>query len=460
MESNVTPVAAEFKSPPTLSESQITELLNSLIVTPYKGQMETPSGQIFFSPHIYDQVANAVGRENINHSIHMSVPVSDVLTDIVKEFGMIYGNYPATLNHHYLLQTTGSAFGPQLSITYQYILGGRRLGALTKEHMKILHDKMAEALMPSVYNNISIGLGRMSQLNDEIDKELNGIMQQLNPITSETTEPSPIAQSGEPMASISNDKIKGIIPALKDIVYTNEECTELKLLGQVADYATLKKVFENMGGKWHRGSGTHRFEESPMDRITDIIETGTFKAVDTNPYGYYPTPPELIRELIADLDYFEGMKILEPEIGQGHIADEVKAMYPDVEIIGYEINPKNAAVSGLKHTVHIADFLDVEPEPIYDAVIMNPPFEKQQDIKHIEHAMKFLKPGAPLVAIMSNSVTFRQDKRSLAFRELIESNGGIIVNNPEAAFKSSGTLVNTVSVKVSAAPSLRKSLRM
>jgi len=33
---------------------------------------------------------------------------------------------------------------------------------------------------------------------------------------------------------------------------------------------------------------------------------------------------------------------------------------------------------------------------------MNPPFENGADIKHIQHAMKMLKPGGRLVAICAN----------------------------------------------------------
>ncbi len=34
---------------------------------------------------------------------------------------------------------------------------------------------------------------------------------------------------------------------------------------------------------------------------------------------------------------------------------------------------------------------------------MNPPFSRQQDIRHVMHAAKFLKPGGRLVAVMGAS---------------------------------------------------------
>lgn len=94
------------------------------------------------------------------------------------------------------------------------------------------------------------------------------------------------------------------------------------------------------------------------------------------------------------------------------------------------------------------DFLTVEPDPVYDRVVMNPPFGRQADIKHVSHALKFLKPGGLLVSVMASSVTFRSNKLTTDFRQLIEERGGHIEELPEGAFKSSGTMVNTVIVVI------------
>jgi hypothetical protein len=83
-----------------------------------------------------------------------------------------------------------------------------------------------------------------------------------------------------------------------------------------------------------------------------------------------------------------------------------------------------------------------------DVVLMNPPFSKGQDVKHVTHALGFLKPGGRLVAIMGAGVTFRQDKRTNEFRELVQAMGGTIERLPEGSFKSSGTMVNTVIVVI------------
>lgn len=81
---------------------------------------------------------------------------------------------------------------------------------------------------------------------------------------------------------------------------------------------------------------------------------------------------------------------------------------------------------------------------------MNPPFSRQADIKHVSHALKFLKPNGRLVSVMASSMTFRSNKLTTEFRELIDLRNGWIEKLPEGAFKSSGTMVNTVIVVIDA----------
>lgn len=88
------------------------------------------------------------------------------------------------------------------------------------------------------------------------------------------------------------------------------------------------------------------------------------------------------------------------------------------------------------------DFLTVDPRtcPLYDRVVMNPPFARQDDIRHVLHAMKFLKPGGRLVAIMSAGVTYRDTKLNHEFNALNPT----IKELPAGAFKSSGTMVRAI----------------
>ena len=91
--------------------------------------------------------------------------------------------------------------------------------------------------------------------------------------------------------------------------------------------------------------------------------------------------------------------------------------------------------------VYQKDFLEVTT--FADKIIMNPPFSKQQDVKHILHAWGCLKDGGILVSIVSESPFFRENSLSKSFREWIDENKVEVYNLDSGAFKESGTMVKT-----------------
>jgi hypothetical protein len=94
--------------------------------------------------------------------------------------------------------------------------------------------------------------------------------------------------------------------------------------------------------------------------------------------------------------------------------------------------------------VTTGDFLAVAPRPHYDRVVMNPPFAKDADAKHVIHAFDFLAPEGLLVAVLSNGVTFHTTPAAKAFRALLEATGGQLHYLPAHSFRASGTGVDSV----------------
>lgn len=215
-------------------------------------------------------------------------------------------------------------------------------------------------------------------------------------------------------------------------------------------YTRTNKVLEAAGGKWDRKAKAHVFVGDAAERMDQIILTGEV-AVPKDEFEFFPTPPAVVARLLEFADIEPGMRLLEPSAGRGAIAWPCAEAGAIVDC--YEIQQGNAfhvamnAPHDLGRTV-TADFLTIEPEPVYDRVVMNPPFSRQADVKHVQHALDFLKPGGLLVAVMAAGVTFRQDARATCFRALVEERGGTIEPLPEGAFKSSGTGVNTVIVVI------------
>jgi hypothetical protein len=79
---------------------------------------------------------------------------------------------------------------------------------------------------------------------------------------------------------------------------------------------------------------------------------------------------------------------------------------------------------------------------------MNPPFDRERDIDHVVHALGFLKPDGFLTAIMSAGTEFRETRKSVAFRAMIEKLNGKFRDLPAGSFSSVGTNVNTLYLRV------------
>lgn len=209
-------------------------------------------------------------------------------------------------------------------------------------------------------------------------------------------------------------------------------------------YQRTNKVLEAAGGKWNRKAQAHIFDDDAFTRIDQIILTGQVE-VPKDEFNFFPTPPAVVDRLMEIAGIRPGMMVLEPEAGRGDIA--FACVDAGAVVDCYELMQANfdfLVSSGRFNSVHHMDFLAVEPMPIYDRITMNPPFLKQADIKHVQHALRFLKPDGLLTSVMSAGVSFRDNKLTQDFRNLIRARGGEIEALLEGAFKASGTMVNTL----------------
>ena len=167
--------------------------------------------------------------------------------------------------------------------------------------------------------------------------------------------------------------------------------------------------------------------------------------------GYFPTPRPIVARMLEAAELEDGMSVLEPEAGSGAILDEVRAAAPSSSLAAFECHYSLRKILLAKgYNLTGADFMEAPASPLFDRVLMNPPFEAGQDMAHVRHAFEFLKPGGRLVAIMSPGPFFRSDRKSAEFREWFEGLGGECEDLPAGAFKESGTGVATVLVTLCA----------
>ena len=135
---------------------------------------------------------------------------------------------------------------------------------------------------------------------------------------------------------------------------------------------------------------------------------------------------------------------MEPSAGQGHILDGLNN--GKYKITCGELFSGNQDVLKQKgYVVDFDDFEEFETKQKFDRVIMNPKFENQADIDHVLHAFSMLQKNGRLVSVMSNSVTFRENKKTKQFRELLDKTG-YWIELPADSFKESGTGVAIVIV--------------
>lgn len=232
----------------------------------------------------------------------------------------------------------------------------------------------------------------------------------------------------------------------------------LRLTGQLDRkmYEAVNKILLEAGGEWKGGkTKAHVFQGDAAEMIEPILLTGEIARKED--FGFFPTPLHVVETyVIPRLRVNAESHVLEPEAGVGGIALPLSKI---CRVDCIELQEKNVKVlqeSGCFARVLQGDFLSIDPKdfPKYDAVVMNPPFAKQADIKHVLHASRFVKEGGQLVAIMSASVSFRTDTLTRQFAEFVAGQDAEIVVLPESSFKESGTQVNTVVASMTISPEL------
>lgn len=156
---------------------------------------------------------------------------------------------------------------------------------------------------------------------------------------------------------------------------------------------------------------------------------------------FYWSPDAVIAEALSFASVFdrrdwrnnppEPLRILEPSCGDGRIMDMIAAREHRPFGIEYHAGRANQA-KAKGHSVLQANFLECPPRAEFDRVVMNPPFYGRHYVKHVRHALKFLKPGGVLVSILPATAHYDHGELDGEWRDL-----------PVASFAEAGTNVPT-----------------
>jgi len=155
----------------------------------------------------------------------------------------------------------------------------------------------------------------------------------------------------------------------------------------------------------------------------------------------FQTPEPIAKRLVSLLGAFPPFcRVLEPSAGLGHILRAFPADFDG----GFVAVETDAALCGCLFRMDLPrtrimqrDFLTVEPSEtgLFDCVAMNPPFTMRSDIRHVQHAIRFLKPGGVLAGICMAGPA-----RESALRPMAETWEPL----PAGTFRSTGTNVDTI----------------
>jgi hypothetical protein len=160
-------------------------------------------------------------------------------------------------------------------------------------------------------------------------------------------------------------------------------------------------------------------EDKKQREIEDKVNSLRFLKIP----GFFPTPEKLIRRMVELAEVEPHHTVLEPECGIGSICDILAPIGCSIKAV--EKMHSAAEICKLKgYDVERADFMELGPElRRVDRVLMNPPFEKGQDMAHISKAFNHLKQPGKLVAVCSEGPFFRSDAKSEAFRAFVDRFG-------------------------------------
>lgn len=207
------------------------------------------------------------------------------------------------------------------------------------------------------------------------------------------------------------------------------------------DYAQVKTLLNRIGGVWNKQNQNFDFKKCPQSLIDRLLSVGSRRL---NQFHFYPTPEEVFEyfKVHTPLKYFgaarQSVRTLEPSCGEGSLIRQLLKFGEEEGrnfiVEGYDIDPLNVIFcqeSGLNVTQ--ADFLKVVPTNTFEMVVMNPPFMKDEFIKHIKHAQKFLTTDGILISVVPTkwiSDHIDHESRHWLFEQAqIESSGDLDSGN-------------------------------
>ncbi len=214
-------------------------------------------------------------------------------------------------------------------------------------------------------------------------------------------------------------------------------------------YAEAKKWIEEAGGNWQGGKVQgFTFPFNP-ERIFGILHEGRRCNLQQE-FQFFATPAEVADWLVMLAGGVQkDEKVLEPSAGRGAIVDAIHRSCKDVVVDCLELMPENKEILSKKENVRVLgdDFMDVDLCR-YNKIFANPPFSKNQDIRHVRRMYDLLLPGGTVASVMGCHWKHAGERECVEFRQWLGDVGAQVYDIDEGSFMESGTGIAATAVVI------------
>jgi predicted RNA methylase len=346
-------------------------------------------------PMLIDKLKQLGLRVNVRF-----VPSDEVL-DFIGRRGLIYGNGRASACDNYYFEFTQN---DQIRIKYQKIIGGYFVADFTPAAKQALQDR----------------------INDQVRIALDQLK-------------VPASRQGALVVGA-----KTLLQELATLVPKNGRLALPKQ--HLAHYDDIKALLEKAGGSYVTNKKEFKFEAGidceAVQRQLLAGETINYQ----QEYQFFATPEAQAIDICMQAGPLNGKRVLEPSAGDGAIAKVARGMGAKevVTIEAWNVNAIKLRAAGFDPIER--DFLSVTPAELglFDAIVANPPFTKNQDIDHVMHMFKFLKSGGSLSVIMSTGWQSSTQRKHAEFKTFLATQNVSATQIDAGTFSESGTIVPTL----------------
>lgn len=214
-------------------------------------------------------------------------------------------------------------------------------------------------------------------------------------------------------------------------------------------YAEAKKWIEEAGGSWQGGKVQGFTFPFNADRVFSILHEGKRCNLQQE-FQFFATPPEVADWLVMLAGgIHERETVLEPSAGTGAIIDAIHRSCENVVVDCFELMPENVEILNKKTNIRLLgeDFTTANLQ-LYDKIIANPPFSRNQDIRHVRKMYNALKPNGTVAAITSCHWRIAKEKECCDFRNWLDQVGGVCYSIDQGEFATSGTMIETLAIVI------------